>query len=229
MNDIYTKAVTAYCERTSRDGTSEPWNAVSNFAFFIVAFFIYRLFKKQSALRRNFWILLFLAVFIGFGSLLWHTIPNPLTHFLDAGPIWLFIAIFVYEIFRFISKSKKLALLSILFIAIVQISVTIWFPQFLNGSLRHAINGVIFAVISFLFIKKYRFVSLNLVSALTSYIVAIYFRTIDNEICSIIPTGSHFLWHIFNSLAIYFSLKILLELDKLEKDRSEASLDAQTS
>ena len=42
------------------------------------------------------------------------------------------------------------------------------------------------------------------------YLLALFFRTIDLEVCSAIPIGTHFLWHSLNGLAAYLAMRCLI-------------------
>jgi hypothetical protein len=49
-----------------------------------------------------------------------------------------------------------------------------------------------------------------LLAAAGVYFHALLFRTIDLEICSAFPVGTHFLWHSLNSLAAYLAMRCLI-------------------
>ena len=40
--------------------------------------------------------------------------------------------------------------------------------------------------------------------AIILFAISILFRTIDNFLCNYILYGTHFIWHIFNSLVLYY-------------------------
>jgi hypothetical protein len=35
------------------------------------------------------------------------------------------------------------------------------------------------------------------------FLLSLAFRTIDRAVCDVVPTGSHFLWHVLNGLLLY--------------------------
>jgi hypothetical protein len=49
-----------------------------------------------------------------------------------------------------------------------------------------------------------------LLSAAGAYFVALVFRTMDLEVCSAFPIGTHFLWHSLNGLAAYLAMRCLI-------------------
>jgi hypothetical protein len=54
----------------------------------------------------------------------------------------------------------------------------------------------------------------GLALAVSFFIIALIFREIDYLVCPIIPIGSHFLWHIFNSIAGFLLVRFIAELHK---------------
>ena len=42
------------------------------------------------------------------------------------------------------------------------------------------------------------------------FAVSLTFRTIDEPLCSQIAFGTHFLWHILNSLVLFLLLRVLI-------------------
>ena len=49
-----------------------------------------------------------------------------------------------------------------------------------------------------------------LLAAAGVYAIALVFRTIDQEVCSAFPIGTHFLWHSLIGLAAYLSMRGLI-------------------
>ncbi len=213
MSDLYSRSTIEYCERVGNYFYSEPINALSNLAFYLTAFLIFRLYKSNKIKNHSYWLLFGLSILIGTGSLLWHTLRTPITHAMDAVPIWLFFILFIYLLLQKLSNSKKLAIILLAIFALLQLIISFLFPELLNGSIRHIANGVTFSLIAFWFYKKYLYISKNLLFAFVLYISAIILRTIDSSICTHFPIGTHFLWHLFNALALYFAVKLLVEID----------------
>jgi hypothetical protein len=50
----------------------------------------------------------------------------------------------------------------------------------------------------------------SLLLAAGVYLLALFFRTIDLEVCSAIPIGTHFLWHSLNGLAAYLAMRCVI-------------------
>ena len=84
-----------YCERTQLGFWNEPLNILSNLAFFIASlslFYRIRTFQKVSKFYLFFSALI--AV-IGFGSIMFHAHPVPLTLWADVLPIFSFILFYL--------------------------------------------------------------------------------------------------------------------------------------
>ena len=88
--------IDAYCERTSAAYWAEPVNAVTNLAFLLAAWVMWR---RTAGLPLGRALSAVLAV-IGVGSWLFHTHANGLTALLDVTPILGFILIYIFAATR---------------------------------------------------------------------------------------------------------------------------------
>lgn len=210
MLDFISRTVPEYCERTGNTLLAEPLNLLSNLAFFVSAFFVYRLYKSKKIARLKYWFLLFLLLLIGIGSSLWHSLRTPLTLALDAVPIFIFFLSFIYLLLRKLLGSNLKALVSVLIFFLIQVGVSYIFPTVLNGSVRHVVNAITFIGLGSLVYERNPAVRRDIALALTVYIFAIFTRSIDHQICDLFPVGTHFLWHILTAAASYFAIKTLL-------------------
>jgi len=50
-----------------------------------------------------------------------------------------------------------------------------------------------------------------LAAAAASFAVAMVFHRMDRPLCDLVPTGTHFLWHVFSGLAAYLMVRVVLE------------------
>ena len=50
----------------------------------------------------------------------------------------------------------------------------------------------------------------TLLAAAGVYMAALFFRTIDNEVCPVLPIGTHFLWHFLIGLVTYLAMRSLI-------------------
>ncbi|NOR70727.1 MAG: hypothetical protein GQ532_13710 [Methylomarinum sp.] len=89
------------------------------------------------------------------------------------------------------------------------------YPNILNGSLSYAPAFLVLSGLGlyhFIHKKQQKFL---LLSALAVFSLALVLRTLDNMLCPYFPIGTHFLWHIFNGILVYFlSLALMLNLEQ---------------
>src|SRR5215213_3318586 len=88
--------IDAYCERTGPGLLAEPLNALSNVSFFIAAWAAWLLARRLGRLSAGVQVLLALALAVGVGSVLWHTLATPWALVLDIIPILLFVVCFIW-------------------------------------------------------------------------------------------------------------------------------------
>jgi hypothetical protein len=50
----------------------------------------------------------------------------------------------------------------------------------------------------------------TLLAAAGVYLAALFFRTIDNEVCPVLPIGTHFVWHLLIGLVTYLRCAALI-------------------
>ena len=115
---ILNESIDIYCERVSSDIFAEPINFITNFAFIIVYILLYRRYKKRvfnSKVEQYYsLILIFLILFIGFGSLLFHLLGTVLSAIADVVPNMIFIILYLYlSVKFFLNCSQRAAIFSI--------------------------------------------------------------------------------------------------------------------
>ena len=213
MIDLYSKWIVEYCERSGNGFFSEPLNLLSNIAMLVSAYLIFLMFRSSGLKNKKYWIFFYLVLLIGIGSSLWHSFRTSFTHALDAVPIYLFLLTFLYFYLRNFLKTTFAIVVTALFLAF-QVTVSIYLPEFANGSIRHLVNASTFVVLALLFYRRKKKISIDFIIALVAYSLGILFRSIDSAVCKTFPLGTHFLWHIFTPIAVYFSVKGLLDIQQ---------------
>jgi len=217
MGDFYSRLITQYCERSGNGFLSEPFNTLSSFAIIASAYFIYRLLKKHQIKSFNYWFLFTMLLLAGIGSVLWHSFRNPIALAIDAIPVYTFFFTFLYLLLARLTKSKIRTVILLVGFFAVQVLATIVFPTFLNGTIRHFVNGIFVLGLLVWLHNRYKNLNRDLLTAFLLYILAIIFRSIDNSACSIFPVGTHFLWHILNATASYFVIRGLIRINSSSK------------
>jgi len=177
-----------YCERTSSDILGEPINFYTNLCFII--FSILLLFNKSIS-DKKYALLIFL---IGVGSMLFHSVPNRLTGFLDVFFIISFIFYYIFTLYIKLNIKKYIsAIISIVFIAICFVFGIVSKNTLLGSSafylpiIFHMYNLFLFILVLFSF--------------------SLLLRSVDLYLCNLFFIGTHFIWHILNALVLYLLVK----------------------
>jgi hypothetical protein len=203
--------IDAYCERLGAGLLAEPLNALSNAAFFIAALWAARAARRRGS-EPVIWLLTALVLVIGLGSLAFHTFANQWSALADVLPITLFIyGYLAFALRRFLAFDWwKVALgMAVLFAAIFA-AERIMPPGFMNGSGAYLPALVASVLVSLQLLRNGHPAQLNVSLASTILFVSLIFRTADLVVCSILPIGTHFIWHILNGvvLALYLEAAI---------------------
>lgn len=206
-----------YCERVDSTFWAEPLNALSNFAFIFASLLLFRLYFKSKLQSYPFLFLSTLLFLIGIGSFLFHTYANIWSQYADTVPIWSFVLFYILFSARIVFEASWTNTLKV--IAVVLSFVYIGFDLSnsmnlendlsLNGSIQYAPALFLLGVFSFLlYLKKsasykYGFYALGI------FILSLFFRTADMNLCESIGVGTHFIWHILNAWMLYYLLYIV--------------------
>lgn len=208
----------AYCERAGHDGLwSEPLNFITNAAFLLFAWYSYRLLKRQPDKRfrtmGDIWVLVVLMALIGLGSGLWHSWAAPgWTVMVDVIPIVAFINLYIISLYRRVAGFKwwQVACVWLGFTLANQAAGAIFPPSTLNGSLMY-IPTFALMILSALYLRLRSIAGARELTIITVlFFASLTFRTLDLALCDTLPFGTHFLWHLFNSVVLYRLLKLLL-------------------
>jgi len=205
-----------YCERISPALWSEPLNIVSNFAFLIAGFILVRLYQSRlNDQKRKDWDiqgLIVLLFIIGIGSSLWHIYAKNWSLYTDVIPILLFINIGMIScLYRVVGCSFSLTAGMFLFYQLFNYSLqSIFEKDFLNGSIFYLPTWLLLIGISVVLKRRNNEYSQQFIGIFFVFTLALLFRTIDLGICSVVPTGTHFIWHILSAYMMYLLVRILI-------------------
>ena len=204
MNDF----LDIYCERLEPGFWGEPFNAVTNIAFFIAAFFAFQLAKKSSGLNWANLLLVVLLAAIGAGSFAFHTLATESTQLADVIPILLYQLAFLGLYSRHVMKSSQKSVQSLFFIFLLMIAAVHQVPDdVLNGSVAYF--PALFYLSRFA-VWHYRNAAQEkwlLPAAAGTFVLSLTFRSLDMQFCPGMPMGLHFLWHMLNGLVLYLTAR----------------------
>lgn len=195
-----------YCERLGPGLLAEPANALSNAAFFVAAWWLWRMLRREfpQGLPPGFAALPVLVALIGAGSLAYHTFAVAWAELLDV----LFIGIYIHYFFAcflryLVGWPWRWAWIGIPAFALFSWALTSELPPTLfNGSVMYlpALFGILI-VNTYLRVQRHPD-AWYFIAAATVFVVSLYFRTYDQTWCDRFPLGTHWIWHMLNAVTL---------------------------
>ncbi|MCP2262066.1 Ceramidase [Streptoalloteichus tenebrarius] len=207
----WTDEIDSYCERTGPGLLAEPWNAVSNVAFLVAGFALWRSLRRVGrpvpvSLR----VLAGLVVVIGVGSGLFHTVATVWAGLADVLPISAFMVFYlVCYLHWFWGVRWGWAWWSapafVLFSLMVTTLVTVALGD-QRGSAGYVPALAVLAGAGVALLNSDPWVrrcGYLLVGSAGVFAVSLALRTLDERVCAALPVGTHFLWHVLNAVVLY--------------------------
>lgn len=192
-----------YCERLGPGLWAEPVNAVTNAAFFVAAWFLWRDAGRQGATAPESALLIALIVAIGVGSTVFHVLATAWAYWLDLVPILVFQITFLWSYARRVIGWPAAAAAAFAAAFLVVTLYSRQFPEVLNGSLTYAPAIVVLLALGAYHRMSGRPGPWLLAAAAGVFTVSLCLRTVDAAVCPALPVGTHFLWHLLNALVLY--------------------------
>lgn len=216
----------AYCERgLDPSFWAEPFNALSNAAFFIAAAVGAAALAASPAARvqkRPMWAetgLVALVAIIGLGSFLFHTLATRWAAIADGAPIGLFMLAYVaYALRRFLEWPMWAAILGLAaFVATLGAAFAAPCPLALrslvkgggclNGSLGYGPALSTLALVATATTLKRHPSAGYLAAATVVFAASLVMRSLDQQVCGATQVwgqsrGTHALWHLLNAITL---------------------------
>lgn len=198
----------------------EPWATFTNLIFlFIVIYWTRKTrlsFKKYPLISVSMPIL-----FIGYvGGTIYHaTRSHRIWLLLDYMPIMILVlaaAIFLWQaIFNDLKWTFACTLGPVFLYRIITSVVTIPDQYFINIGYSILALSILMPAVCHCWLKN-RSGAKWLLLALVSFVIAICCRLFDMKVAeTVLPIGTHFLWHIFGGVSTFFLIQYLYESDNL--------------
>ena len=216
-----------YCEQALSSGVFEPINTLTNLFFMVAGILLFVRLKKKGLLDlKGIWFSC-LLFFIGVGSFAWHFQRTDFTLMADSIPIGLFILSYLY--FYLVRATYKLLYRLLLFFGFFiytplmirlfnEFATTGFFD---NGGLSYTIALSYFLILQiYTYFFKPELLKKSLIIVVL-FFTSIVFRQIDWRLCELIGFGTHFIWHIFNSIVLFLFVNLLY----FTKSNTEKTLD----
>jgi len=209
-------SVDIYCERTNPLFFAEPLNAISNIAFIIAAYLLFKTYKKSQKKDIEALILLILVGVVGIGSLLFHTLATRWAMLADVIPITAFIFFYLWVcIRRLLGVSNALsALILIGFYFISTQAEKIPTEYSFNGSIAYFPSLAAIIIIASLLKIRGKAIANRYFMAFICFATSLTFRSVDMSVCPSLSIGTHYMWHILNGLLLFILTKAIIETPK---------------
>ncbi|WP_299811179.1 ceramidase domain-containing protein [uncultured Roseibium sp.] len=203
--------VNNYCERLGPEFWAEPLNAVTNAAFLIAALAAWLIWRRKTPDDLPALLLIAIVFATGVGSFLFHTFATRWASLADVIPIALFIHVYLFfALKRFLALTWWAAAgIVVIFFAASPLVIGALAP--LAGSSAGYVPALLaIFVVGGLCIRTDRRLGGRLLLTGVIFTASLGFRMLDAPLCADLAIGTHFLWHILNSIVLFTLLRVLI-------------------
>jgi len=203
--------VSLYCERTDASFWAEPLNAATNAAFLIAAAAAFLMWRRAGGRDQPALALIIVVIAVGLGSFAFHTVATRGAALADVIPIAIFIygyLLLALRRFLYLGLAASLAIV-VAFAAAAQTLAALAPARFLNGSVGYL--PALAALTAVALVTREGATRGSLAVAALVFSISLALRTADLSVCGILPTGTHFLWHVLNAAVLYLLLRAAIK------------------
>lgn len=201
LNSAALPEIDLYCERETNHWLDEPLGLLSNSAFLAAAWYSARPSFRQHSMAVQ-WLIGLLAA-IGIGSAAFHASATRWGLLMDVIPIQLFILSTLWILLR-AQLQYHVSLSICVMVGFVGVSSLV--PgHWLHGSASYLPAWCALTIITLF--SPPGVTRSWLARAAALFPVSLAFRTLDLPACSLVPFGTHFLWHLCNALVLWMMIE----------------------
>jgi len=216
---IYTETLKNGCNHDNV--IIEPWNMMSAVPFVIVSCYIlYRLVKEKI----NIWFFYYVAIMLltgGIGGVLYHGFRTSEWYLLmDYVPIVILCFTAAVYFTSQLFERRRHVIATVTSVIFFNYLLNLVFEKAWTDNLNYAYLGAVTTLPSVLFAIKTKFVKTKyLLISFLAFVTALFFRVSDDEywLISLMPVGSHWLWHTFGSVSSAFLIYYIFITHKIRK------------
>ncbi|MEI7973497.1 MAG: hypothetical protein WCH11_03935 [Bdellovibrio sp.] len=196
----WSDSIDIYCERLGPEFWSEPINAWTNLGFIVAGILVW----KRGASP----VLSVLLVLIGICSFWFHTSATRWAAALDSLAILVFALAYLFIYLRQVLKWSSLnCWISCIFFSALNFVFPFLFSRFstlsLNGSEAYLPYLIVLLGFSLQAGLQKSSVRQGLWLASFLFVISMTLRSLDEALCDRFPMGTHFIWHLCNSVMLF--------------------------
>lgn len=200
--------IDGYCERTGPEFWSEPVNALTNAAFLVAAFVMWRRTGGRLPLAN---LMILLLALIGVGSFLFHTFATTWAALADVVPIGLFVLTYVFAAnLRFWRWSWwGAAFATLLFFPYAPLAFVGFsrLPFFAISAFYWPV-ALLIALYGVALLGRAPRTGRGLLVGAAILSASLVARSVDGAACGAWPVGTHFLWHLLNAAMLGWMIEV---------------------
>jgi hypothetical protein len=205
----WTRAIDGYCERVDPSFWAEPFNAVTNVAFLIAAWIMWRRTRGLGLPVAD--MLCRVLVLIGVTSFLFHTFAHVWAAAADSLSILVFVILYIWAANRHYWNAPAWGA-GLLTAAYIPYSVALGWVfsrlPFLEISAEYWPLPVLIGAYAFLLRGRFPQLATGLAIGAGILCVSLVFRSLDQIVCAAFPLGTHFIWHILNAIMLGWMIEV---------------------
>ncbi len=204
---VWLDPLDGYCERLGPGYWAEPVNALTNFAFLLMAAVMWQRVQGLPLARA----LVGVLAAIGVGSFLFHTHANRLTALMDVAPIAGFILLYVFAASRdFLGLNGwQAGLTAAAVLPYVAATVPVWaMVPGLGSSAGYAPVPVLILLYAWFLCRRAAETAKGLAIGAGILVLSLTCRTLDGPLCDVNPLGLHFIWHVLNAVMLAWMIEV---------------------
>ncbi len=201
-----TRALDGYCERLDPSYWAEPINAITNAAFLIAAWIMWRRGVGVPLAR----LLVAILFAIGIGSFLFHTFAQVWAAIADVIPILAFILVYIFAINRDVWGFGTFGALALttLFFPFAALTLPVFQLLPIGDTAGYAPVPALILIYAALLYRREPALARGFVIGAGILLLSMTLRTIDEPLCHLVPRGTHYGWHILNAVMLGWMIEV---------------------
>ncbi len=205
------RTIDVYCERTGSALDAEPLNAVTALAMLIpAAAMAWLLMRRPNPDSRGLIIAMIVAITVGaFGAALFHTTAMVWTVWVDMAPFLVFMLLVLWlTLTRFFGWTRRAAALGLVAFVGVTVGAGPLIPRGIFPlGVYYLTPLIVLGVVAAILAARRSPAGPSYIAATVVFFAALAARELDGPVCTAIPAGTHFLWHLLAAFLAFILIR----------------------